>query len=346
MSLLVLFFAHAAQLWAQPATSETFEVHRSSLIEKISRQSEPFEIPPGLSELLQLRAQFNHFMTYPASTFEHSVTKTDGTVVYKKIYHTHKFVRQTPQTNSIKNEHFIIAGDSNVFGLGANDDETLSAQVAMHLPQKKIYNLGIPGAGPNSMLSYMEKFSLAQNFQIDEKNGIMVYDFSFYLIERITGSVNCIQWCKNFPYYSVNQAGLLNLDGTIADHWAGKMYLFLKSFPFSQDLFPNLPKISTEHLKLTSLILDKIKTKYLNQTDKSNQLYVSINPFFNGNIDKDLVEEFIQLLKTKNIKVLTYSPVVSLRGINYEDGHLTPAALKTYADMLLKKLKAIEPGKF
>lgn len=320
---------------AKPIENMTFHEHFQSKtrVESLGEQSET----PSVKAFLRLKQKINFFLAYPGATFSHTVSSNDGTQIYKKQYRTDKFIRYTPQPLGSKKEHFIIAGDSNIFGIGSNDEETLSAQLARVFPNKKIYNLGISGSGPNTQLRLLDQLNLVRDYDIKEAKGLMIYDFNFYLIERITGSVHCIEWCKIFPFYQIDENQKLISKGTIEDHWSGQLYLFMKAIPYSGSLFPNFPKMGHDHLKLTVRILESIKRKYLDQTDTNNEFIVSINPNAYSTTEPIFFNQFIQLLKERNIKVITF-PDTTLNYYN-EDGHVSPAGHKIYADALRDKLK-------
>lgn len=315
---------------------DTVTLPRGELLETISRRYVPIVQDTAVEKFLTMRLQLNSFLIYPGASFEDLVYRKNNSVIYKKKYHTDKFLRRTPQINNNQEKHFIIAGDSNIFGLGANDDETLSAYLALNFKDRKIYNLGMPGSGPNSLLYLLENFSIPEDLGIKEKKGMMIYDFNFYLLERITGSVNCIEWCKNFPYYRVDKNNNLLSDGIIENHWFAQFYLLLKSFPYSEKLFPNFPKISKDHLELAASILEAIQNKYHNQTGSNNQFYVSINPNAARRVDSKIQNEMINLLKKRKINVLTF-PSIYLKFYE-EDGHIAPEGHKLYAESFKKAL--------
>ncbi len=63
--------------------------------------------------------------------------------------------RNTPSDNQPASVVFV--GDSFIFGFGVEDDETIPAQLGM-LMHQKVYNLGIPGTGPESYMIMLERY--------------------------------------------------------------------------------------------------------------------------------------------------------------------------------------------
>ena len=97
-------------------------------------------------------------------------------------------------------KHFIVAGDSNVFGDGCRDEDTLAALLSKDLEDFYVYNWGLQGGGPHDSL-YLIEFENALKL-IKEKEGIMAYNLFPFLFERAIGSKNYLKWSRRTsPYY-------------------------------------------------------------------------------------------------------------------------------------------------
>jgi hypothetical protein len=280
----------------------------------------------------------NPFIPYPAVVINDQLLSNENKTIYNVRYHTEKFgLRRTPNSNTHSHQHLIISGDSNIFGIGVADDKTLPNRLAQSIPNYAVYNLGLTATGPSSALYFLQQFGLKDIIPSDQRTGIFIYDFHHYLIERVIGSKEFLRWGIFQARYGLKNNKVEYL-GPFNHHWLSLFYKFLNYLPFNQKLFPNLPRISREHLYLTAKLFAEMKNEYLKQTNAQNRFIITINPkYINPNNSKD-VDTFVQFLKREKIEVIQFKTEEILDLPAFDDGHLNEAGLQNYSQMMARKL--------
>lgn len=280
--------------------------------------------------------QINPFVLQSDTTIEDELKEKEK-IVYKVIYHTEKYgFRKTPKP-SLTDTHLILGGDSNMFGIGVQDEETLPSRLAEKLSSVIVLNAGLVGVGPNSLLYFLQNYSLAPLLG-EKKKGLMIYDFHHHLFDRVAGSKIFLSWSKEAPRYALED-GRLVYKGVFEEYLPARFYLFLNKLPWHEKLFPNLPRLTDDHILLTARVLKEIKDQYLNQTERGNRFIVSFNPAYQNEKFQEHVTKLQQTLKGAGIETITFNtneilPLPVIPG----EVHQSALAHKNYAEMLLKKL--------
>jgi len=261
-----------------------------------------------------------------------------GKKIYSVTYHTIHYGFRTTKTNKNAQEHLILGGDSNMFGMGVEDIETLPSLIALKNPDKKIVNLGLVGQGPNAHLFFLQNYSLEPLIQ-QTKKGMMIYDFHYHLIERVIGSKQYVVMTRKSPRYILKNDHVA-FAGKFDEALSTKFYLLLAKLPWSDKLFPNLPQINHDHLVLVAKIFAEMKKVYLKQTDFSNRFIVSFNPAYFTDSQIPHIKDLQALLQNERIEVITFNrneikPLPVIDG----DSHQTSLAHVNYSIMLMEKLK-------
>lgn len=281
--------------------------------------------------------QANPFIPYPYSILKDTVTH-NGKTIYSRIYRTGFYgLRITPNINSSAPSHLIMSGDSNMFGIGVSDEETLPARMGIKLKNHIVHNLGLAGTGPNSVLYLLQNFDLSKVIGKKTK-GVFIYDFHYYLFERVIGSKAFMAWSVTPPRYAFEN-GAIVYKGRFSDYWVTSFYQLLNKLPYNTILFPNLPRISKEHIQLTAKVFAQMKIEYLKQTDPKNRFVISLNPKYDSPEIKQNFDYFMECLKKEKIDYITFtsSEILDLPQITGE-GHFNSVAHENYSQMLLKKL--------
>lgn len=176
-------------------------------------------------------------------------------------------------------QFLILAGDSNVFGDGLTDHETLPVLLSKALPSFYIYNFGIRGGGPHDSLHLLQ----TKNYQhlIKQARGVFIYNFYPYLFERVIGAKNYLKWSKKeSPYYDFNESGELVYRGTFSDRqWITSIYKFIIAHPWVDRWLPIFPQIHSWHIKLTAAIFSEMKKKVLADFPHSKFIVVLNNSY-------------------------------------------------------------------
>ncbi len=294
-------------------------------------------------EILSYRSEYrqvNPFIQYPYSTVTDTVS-SGRNLIFSKIYHTGIFgLRLTPNLNPKAEKHLIFSGDSNMFGVGVLDQETLPARIGARLESHSVYNMGLAGTGPNCTLYFLEHFGL-QKIINNQKKGAFIYDFQHYLIERVVGSKGYIQTAEFFPRY-VMENGKLVYVGTFRKYWATWFYKLLNHLPYHQTLFPNLPRIGHSHIELTAKVFAKMKEEYLRQTDVHNRFIVIFNPSTIQIDTRDDINYLQECLKKEGIETLSFESAEQLPLPKIEnEGHFSALAHENYSKMVINKLDSL-----
>lgn len=283
--------------------------------------------------------QGNPFIPYPHSILKDTVVK-DGKTIYSQTYHTGIYgLRKTNTKNPKAPLHLLMSGDSNMFGIGVADDQTLPAKMGEKISSHAVINLGLAGTGPNSALYFLQNFELKKILG-EKTKGIFIYDFHYYLFERVIGSKAYVAWSGSPPRYAYEYNKIV-YKGPFSDFWITKFYQLLNKLPYNTILFPNLPRIGKSHIELAAKVFAQIKKDYLRQTDPGNRFIVSLNPKYKSPEIKKNFDYFLECLKAENIEVITFAPkeVMDLPQIVGE-GHFDHVAQDNYSFMLLKKLNS------
>lgn len=280
--------------------------------------------------------QINPFVLHADTTISDELREKEKTI-YKTLYHTGVFGFRKTKKATNPQSHLLLAGDSNMFGIGVSDEETLASQLAEKLSSVDVSNMGLVGVGPNSHLYFLQNYSLAPIIG-ETKKGIMIYDFHHHLFDRVAGSKIFISWSKAAPRYALED-GQLVYKGIFEDYLPAKFYYFLNKLPWHEKLFPNLPRLNHDHILLTAKVLKEIKTHYLRQTEQQNRFVVSFNPAYGDEKFQGHLKELQTLLKAEGIDTLDFEakeklPLPRIHG----EVHQSALAHRNYASMLMKKL--------
>lgn len=290
----------------------------------------------------KMDARFNQVNPFVMNSFSEisDVFTRDNKIVYSQTYHTGEYgIRVTAPASREVRGHLILAGDSNMFGIGVRDDETTPSQLAKKVSALNTYNFGMAGVGPNSTLFFLQNFSLEKVIGKNKK-GFFIYDFHHHLIDRVIGSKFYLSWSKSSPRYEI-ESGQLVYKGTLESKWISKFYNFLNSLPYNEKLFPNLPRITHDHIELTAKVLAEMKKEYLRQTDANNVFIVAFNPAFDDDKFQEQRNDLQISLRKEGVETITFSKseLLSLPKIRGEI-HMNAEAHAHYAEMLYNKLSS------
>lgn len=307
------------------------------------------QISPNNELYLKWRSEINPFAKYAFSSIKDHAYQYNGEQIYKATYTTEDLgLRVVPEVKKNLPKHLIISGDSNTFGVGCNDNETLPYYLSKKFTNHTLINFGLGGAGPNSTLRFMELFEVQKYAPENFQHGAFILDFHYFVIQRIVGTKSFVNWADTTPQYTLNSEGIPVYRGPFSKSWITLFYKILNLIPYNETLFPDLPRIGDAHFELTAKIILEIKKKYLAQTSPDNKFIVVFNPEFkysapeisNKSITTITAKQLIKKLKKYNIEFVRFKPEEVLDLTHFEiDGHFTPEGHKAYAEMLYEKLK-------
>ncbi|MGZ3789486.1 MAG: hypothetical protein ACXVLQ_13235 [Bacteriovorax sp.] len=215
---------------------------------------------------------------------------------------------------------FILAGDSNTFGEGCLDPDTLEAKISPMLKDYYVYNFGVRGGGPHNTLAFMENFPYQK--LIKQKKGIFIYNFlPSIMFDRIAGAKNYIMWDKGkSPYYDLDEEGKLIRKGNFNDRHLTNIFRFIGSNSLLNFLLPTLPRIGKGHVDLLVEIFAHMKANYLKNFPE-NDFIVIVNENY-GNYKGDIINYLLERLEKKKIlfKRIPWTYNLKPKGM-FLDGH-------------------------
>lgn len=241
-----------------------------------------------------------------------------------------------------KKYHLIIAGDSNVFGDGCKDDETLSSLINKEINKFHTYNWGIRGGGPHDSL-YLMEFKNALKL-IKESNGVMVYNFFPFLTERVIGSKNYLKWSlRNSPFYQLNKHNEAVYMGNFDDRFfITSFYKYINDSKLLDFLIPRLPQIHRWHLDLVAGIFGKMELIYKSKFP-NGKFIVILNDSYDD--DPKYIWQNKLLSELLPEKQLSFKkiPIVEdfKKKYTFSDGHINPLGQKVQAQFYNDLLKVI-----
>lgn len=181
-------------------------------------------------------------------------------VGYDVMYTINGLGQRVMPATSPKTQHLIMGGDSNTFGWGLKDEETLPYLLSKKYENYHVYNFGHGGGSASNTLALMGATSW--NEQIKEKEGQFVYIFyPQWMTDRVLGTKNFLVWDHGgSPWYAIENGQLIR-KGRFSDRpltYALRFLSFIDVFGWIGDL----PKISDKHIELFTQIFVKMKELY------------------------------------------------------------------------------------
>jgi hypothetical protein len=233
----------------------------------------------------------------------------DGRLLFSAAYSIDGNRRRiTPvEETHARNSFMVFFGCSFMFGQGLNDNQTLPYFLARELPCYRPYNYGFIGYGPQQMLAKLE----TKHFPIEirEKRGIAFYGYMgqpvIGHIDRAVGTLHVHGWTKYFPYYYLDENGVLQQNGSFMTGrpLRSKLFNILRHTAIVRVLKLNYPfHINDDDVKLTAKIIEESKKAFVAQFPGSG-FYVIIFP----GADPHTTEKLISALRTAGINYLDYS---------------------------------------
>jgi hypothetical protein len=123
------------------------------------------------------------------------------TLIYDVVYRTDaRGRRDTPMSFGASRTSFVLwFGDSNVFGEGLSQTETLAYYTGEAAADYRPYNYGVPGYGPSNVLALARRGDLRQ--EVTERDGYAVVFLVPAHVGRVVGSSPVSTgWGRHFPY--------------------------------------------------------------------------------------------------------------------------------------------------
>lgn len=180
---------------------------------------------------------------------------------YDVLYTINELGQRVLPDTGARSSHLILAGDSNTFGWGVKDTETLPYLASLKYQNYHVYNFGHGGGSASNTLALLE--TSLWNGQVKGPKGQFIYIFyPQWMIDRVLGTKNFLVWDKGgSPWYEVEDGKLVR-KGQFKDRpltYALRFLSFIDVFGWIGDL----PKTSQKHVELFTKIFVRMKELYL-----------------------------------------------------------------------------------
>lgn len=156
------------------------------------------------------------------------VLKDSAGVISKTHYSLNEFGLRDIGLTEKKDKHLLLSGCSFIFGLGIEENETLSSVLRNGLPEVNVRNLGFPGGGLHTALRFSEIVPL-KKFVPEEEGTFLYVMFSDHL-NRFLLRPDFLLWSRSTaPTYQVKDDAVV-YDGKLNTHlsfWKSKVLNFL-----------------------------------------------------------------------------------------------------------------------
>ena len=245
-------------------------------------------------------------------------------------------------------KHFIIAGDSQVFGIGVNDENVLTNFLNQNSRAINYYNLGYPGWSAASTFALInpENKVKIKNL-INEDEGHFIYILYPYLMDRDRGSVDTIAFTNGHLTYLQQDGNKLKTMGVFKDSDdfvinLKKLLAFLGLDGFYRDIllstfYRGYDEYNLENYKFTSLIFKNMQEAYKSHFPKGKFSVVICENYSNSEEEKN---NLIDQLLERNIKVYDFTPytVCNSDKLYFSDNHLTPEGHRELATLIQQNI--------
>ena len=197
--------------------------------------------------------------------------------IYEYTLRTDNFGRRVvfPANENLHKKKFLIyLGCSAMFGQGLEDEETLDYQLTRRLKRYQSYNYSVPGYGLGHVLAQAQNIDFAK--QIPQRQGLIVYLYPTFHIDRMVGGLETIDWAGGLPYFRLEGDKLVR-DGFVHEEryiYAAAERLYNRTF-FRRRFNLAWPfHIDRDDLELACKAISEVKQLILSQFDESRFLLV------------------------------------------------------------------------
>jgi hypothetical protein len=282
----------------------------------------------------------------PATTACRSVRRgLTGNVVYDVIYETDAWRRRvTPRQSELPAQQFaLFFGCSMTFGDGLPGSLTLPVEFEKARPEFRGYNYAFSGYGPQQALTWLRHPDFRAG--IPETNGIAVYEFLDFHVQRAIGSLSLIRnWGMGYPYYYLDEAGKLVHGGSFGLGRPETSYLFYELGGLNTARLFSLeypPMVREADIDLTAKILLECRNRFLEMYPRGT----FIVEFFPGTtLGEPLKRRFAADPHPRPIEVIDLSQAPGFDRPEYrlheEDSHPSALANRERARLLVEAVQA------
>lgn len=274
---------------------------------------------------------------YPTNCLIRHKKSDDKGRSYNVVYDiNHLGQRKYAPTKNKKNKHLILAGDSNTFGHGVEDRDSLPFILSEKFKAYHPYNFAHCGGGTNNTLALLESGPWEKEILENEGRMIYVY-YPEWMSSRAYGSKEYLSYDKGrTPWYELNEKKELVRKGILSNSWRSKIFLLINFIDWF-NLVGDLPKMNIYHAELISKIVIKMKLEYLEKFP-SGKFTMVISSY--SLTKHNYVPEIISMLKRAGVEVLEINKY-DKHDIKWHllDSHFGPSGQRMTADALSEIIK-------
>ena len=181
------------------------------------------------------------------------------------------------QGQGSRRKYALFFGCSFVFGDGVNDNETLPYYFSQLNNDYHTYNYAFHGYGPQHMLVELQQRDFSR--EIHEQEGILIYEFQPFHVERAIGTMHGLLGDGTFPRFVLDASNRLVTAGSFRETrpWRTSLYQLFASSRILRKLGIGLPPVTTADIRLTARIIQE-SAKTFRAKFHSDQFYVLIYP--------------------------------------------------------------------
>lgn len=264
--------------------------------------------------------------------------------LYTVTYWIDAFGRRVTPVDSqgTRSKFLLFFGDSNTFGYGLEQRETLPYYAGDLIPDYQPYNYAFEGWGPAQMLELMKMRNIPA--EIKQKTGYAIFFFIEDHIARSIGSSQVsTEWGQHFPYYILDAKSNLVRHGNFATDrpLTTLWYYLLMSSNVTKYFGLVLPRhYSDEDYRLTAEIMRQSQ-QILQKEFKLEGMYIVISPAFDER-ELGVYRRFMEELKKVRVEYLDYTRLYDTQDVRYresdEDYHNSALANRLIAAAIAKDL--------
>lgn len=293
--------------------------------------------PPSVVDFNQNRPNYyDAELGYaPPANYEfHHVKQVAGATIYDVWYHADLHRRRlVPDKNPKEHRYYaVFFGDSNMFGEGLYDGQTIPALFSQKLPTFHSYNYAFRGYGTQHVFARLNRGFSPE--ELEEKSGIGFYIFFDFHIHRVLGSLSITSWSLGeMPYYTLSTEGHPEAHGTFREvfPWRTKIFWYLSQSNIIRYFGLDWPLwVSKGDMALVCALLKESKAKFESMHPK-NRFYLVLAGK-SGLFPRVKTE----CLDAEKIPYFELAPMADQKLILYPDFHYNAVGAQWVSDQLVE----------
>lgn len=274
------------------------------------------------------------------STTKSTVKFKDGSIVFDVTYSIDSYSHRTipDQDKQSRNKFLLVFGDSRIFGVGVNDNETLPYFLSKFISDYHIYNYSIPNFGIENAYMLMQHNDISN--EISETEGSALIFFNFSQVLYLIGSMDYVTSSgEQFSHLCLNEKNEFEVYRNYKSKhpWKFLLYKILSKSNMVKFFRIDFPSVNENSLTTFLHMIDSIK-EMISSSRKFKNIYFVFLPSYYV-VDQDVNNIFKKMLDFRKISYLDLSQEkfdknfldnLYLKG----DFHYTPQGMHAFAEVI------------